>query len=96
MVGCFGDLICFCFFVCFQAVKRSRVKSKQKASTTKERVDSLKKDNEKLQERIMQKQKNLETLKSLFLETAKAKSEAPNGARYDLQKLLADSDNEDD
>lgn len=72
------------------------MKSKQKASTTKERVDNLKKNNEKLQERIMQKQKNLETLKSLFLETAKAKSESSSGAKYDLQKLLADSDNDDD
>lgn len=72
------------------------MKSKQKASTTKERVDALKRDNEKKQERIMQKQKNLETLKSLFLETAKAKSDSPNGKSYDLQKLLADSDDDDD
>lgn len=72
------------------------MKSKQKTSQTKHRVDSLKQENEKLQERIQQKQKNLETLKSLFLETAKAKSEAPNGASYDLQKLLADSEDDDD
>lgn len=95
MVNWFDDFISILLFCVFQAVKRSRVKSKQKASHTKDRVDSLKKNNEKLQERIMQKQKNLETLKSLFLETAKAKSETPNGANYDLQKLLADSDNED-
>lgn len=44
----------------------------------------------------MQKQKNLETLKSLFLETAKAKSETPSGTNYDLKKLLADSGSDDD
>lgn len=86
----------FLSFLPFQAVKRSRVKAKQKTVGTKERVDDLKKTNEKLQERIVQKQKNLETLKSLFLETAKAKSEAPNGPSYDLKKLLADSEDEDD
>lgn len=71
------------------------MKSKQKASETKTRVDSLKVDNDKLQERIQQKQKNLETLKSLFLETAKAKSENSNGMNYNLQKLLADSDDDE-
>lgn len=75
-----------------QAVKRSRVKSKQRTNQTKERVDNLKSNNEKLEERITQKQKQLQTLKDLFLDTAKAKTEA--GANVDLQKLLADSDDE--
>ena len=88
------NFICFSF-MCFQAVKRSRVKTKQKTSQTKDRVDALKKSNEILQERITQKQKNLESLKSLFLETAKAKSEASNVSSYDLQALLKDSDDED-
>lgn len=76
-------------------MKRSRVKSKQKASESKGRVNKLQSENDKLQERIRQKQSNLETLKSLFLETAKAKSESGDGAKYNLKKLLADSDDED-
>lgn len=76
-----------------QAVKRSRVKSKQRANQTKERVDGLKSQNEKLEERITQKQKQLQTLKDLFLDTAKAKSES-GASNFDLQKLLADSDDE--
>lgn len=90
----FSNVDIILFFFVFQAVKRSRVKSKQKASETKTRVDSLKLDNEKLQERINQKQKNLDTLKTLFLETAKAKSENAS-KNYNLAKILADSDDED-
>lgn len=86
-------LFVFPFKIYFQAVKRSRVKTKEKTCLTKDRVDSLKRDNEKLQERIATKTRNLETLKSLFLETAKAKSES-NKQNFDLKKLLADSDDE--
>ncbi|XP_055304063.1 CCAAT/enhancer-binding protein gamma isoform X2 [Sitodiplosis mosellana] len=75
---------------CVHAVKRSRVKSKQRANETKDRVDNLKATNTQLEERIAQKQKQLQTLKDLFLETAKAKTDA--GANFDLNKLLADSD----
>lgn len=80
-------------FLYKQAVKRSRVKSKQKANETKDRVDDLKVDNEKLQERINQKQNQLKVLKDLFLDTAKAKSES-GGPNIDLQALLAESDDE--
>lgn len=85
--------ICSCSSVCLQAVKRSRVKSKQKASQTKDRVDDLKVDNEKLQERIKQKHDQLKVLKDLFLDTAKAKQEA-GVENINLHKLLADSDDE--
>lgn len=76
-----------------QAVKRSRVKSKQRANQTKDRVDQLKASNDKLEERISQKQKQLQTLKDLFLDTAAAKTDA--GANVDLNKLLADSDDDE-
>lgn len=41
-------------------------------------------------ERIKQKESQLQTLKNLFLETAKAKTDA--GMTQNLQELLADSD----
>lgn len=80
-------------FPFLQAVKRSRVKSKQRASQTKDRVDDLKVENEKLQERINQKHNQLKVLKELFLDTAKAKQESGVG-NINLQSLLADSDGE--
>lgn len=51
-------------------------------------------NNERLTERIKEKQKNLEILKDLFLQTAKAKSDR-EGLNYNLQKLLADSDDDE-
>lgn len=53
----------------------------------------MKSQNEKLEERISQKQNQLKTLKELFLETASKKSET-GSSNYNLQKLLADSDDE--
>lgn len=81
------------FHSILQAVKRSRVKSKQRTNQTKDRVDALKSQNEKLEERISQKHSQLKTLKDLFLETASKKSET-GSSNYNLQKLLADSDDE--
>lgn len=51
-------------------------------------------NNQKLEEGIHQKQENLKMLKDMFLETAKVKS-LPSDAYINLQKLLADSDDDD-
>ncbi|XP_031638056.1 CCAAT/enhancer-binding protein gamma [Contarinia nasturtii] len=75
-----------------QAVKKSRNKSKQKAEETKERVDNLKNDNQRLSERISEKEKQLNDLKSLFIETAKSKTDVVN---QDLRALLADGSDDD-
>lgn len=58
------------------------------------RVDTLKNDNARLEERIHQKKLDLQQLKELFLDTAKAKSDA--GIVMDLEKLLADDDADND
>lgn len=79
----------------FQAVKRSRVKSKQKAVETQGRVDILRVDNDKLESKIEEKRKQIQTLKDLFLETAAKKSEASSDQKIDLNKLLADDDDDD-
>lgn len=72
-------------------MKRSRVKSKQKAVQTKSRVDTLKHENEKLESNIDQKRKQILTLKELFLETASRKTFSPD-QKVDLVRLLADDD----
>lgn len=77
-----------------QAVKRSRVKSKQRAEETKFRVDNLKSQNTRMEERITEKEKNLKSLKELFLDAAKVKTET--NKNVDLKKLLADDDDDDD
>eukprot|EP00096_Caligus_rogercresseyi_P001902 TRINITY_DN1335_c0_g1_i1.p1 TRINITY_DN1335_c0_g1~~TRINITY_DN1335_c0_g1_i1.p1 ORF type:complete len:118 (+),score=45.43 TRINITY_DN1335_c0_g1_i1:130-483(+) len=50
-----------------EAVKRSREKSRQKASETHDRVDSLKKENEMLEEKIKLLSKELTFLKDIFM-----------------------------
>lgn len=83
----------FLFFK-YQAVKRSRVKQKERASETKGRVNNLKTENTKLEGRIEQKEKELKLLKGLFLEAAQIKSNSH--PHLNLQKLLQDKDNDDD
>lgn len=65
----------------------------QRKNETKHRVKTLKTENEKLQERINQKQKELEMYKELLLNTLEAKSKA---GQIDLETFLADSEDEKD
>ncbi|KAM8894232.1 CCAAT/enhancer-binding protein gamma isoform 1-T6 [Spinachia spinachia] len=72
------------------AVKKSRMRSKQKAMDTQQRVNELKEENERLEAKIKLLSKELSVLKDLFLEHAHnladnvqppaASSPAPNGA----------------
>lgn len=71
-----------------QAVKRSRVKSKQRTEETNARVNELKVKNGVLEDNIETAQKELRFLKELFLSQAQAKSEKLVG--IDLKRLLAD------
>ncbi|NXK96553.1 CEBPG protein, partial [Formicarius rufipectus] len=52
------------------AVKKSRLKSKQKAQDTLQRVNQLKEENERLEAKIKLLTKELSVLKDLFLEHA--------------------------
>ncbi|MEE6508183.1 hypothetical protein FKM82_019619 [Ascaphus truei] len=52
------------------AVKKSRLKSKQKAQDTQQRVNQLKEENERLEAKIKLLTKELSVLKDLFLEHA--------------------------
>ncbi|XP_028665906.1 CCAAT/enhancer-binding protein gamma-like [Erpetoichthys calabaricus] len=52
------------------AVKKSRMKSKQKAQDTQQRVNELKEENERLEAKIKLLSKELSVLKDLFLEHA--------------------------
>ncbi|XP_051884082.1 CCAAT/enhancer-binding protein gamma [Pristis pectinata] len=52
------------------AVRKSRLKSKQKARDTQQRVDELKEENERLEAKIKLLTKELSVLKDLFLEHA--------------------------
>lgn len=76
-----------------QAVKRSRVKSKQKAEETSARVQDLKINNARLEQKIENEHQNLKMLKELFLSQAQAKSEKLKG--IDLKSLLEDDYDED-
>ncbi|KAL6113715.1 cebpg [Pungitius sinensis] len=72
------------------AVKKSRMRSKQKAMDTQQRVNELKEENERLEAKIKLLSKELSVLKDLFLEHAHnladnvqppaASSPAPNAA----------------
>lgn len=57
----------FNILILFQAVKRSRVKSKLRTQQTLERVNQLKTENELLEEKIKMLTKELGFLKDLFL-----------------------------
>ncbi|XP_063702627.1 CCAAT/enhancer-binding protein gamma isoform X2 [Culicoides brevitarsis] len=76
------------------AVKRSRVKSKQKTEETIARVDQLKSKNKKLEGKIEALNKQLAFLKSLFLEQAMAKKD--NIDMEKLKEMLADIDSDDE
>ncbi|GCB77802.1 CCAAT/enhancer-binding protein gamma [Scyliorhinus torazame] len=52
------------------AVRKSRLKSKQKAQDTQQRVNELKEENERLEAKIKLLSKELSVLKDLFLEHA--------------------------
>uniref|UniRef100_UPI00398E932F CCAAT/enhancer-binding protein gamma-like n=1 Tax=Pristiophorus japonicus TaxID=55135 RepID=UPI00398E932F len=52
------------------AVRKSRLKSKQKAQDTQQRVEELKEENERLEAKIKLLSKELSVLKDLFLEHA--------------------------
>lgn len=57
------------------AVKKSRMRSKQKAQDTQQRVNELKEENERLEAKIKLLSKELSVLKDLFLEHAHNLSE---------------------
>ncbi|KAM5148623.1 CCAAT/enhancer-binding protein gamma isoform 1-T2 [Mantella aurantiaca] len=57
------------------AVKKSRLKSKQKAQDTLQRVNQLKEENERLEAKIKLLTKELSVLKDLFLEHAHSLAE---------------------
>lgn len=74
-------------FFSFQAVKKSRYKSKQRTQETCSRVSKLKAENQMLEEKVKTLTKELQFLKELFLAHA---SNAPNPKfdGIDLNKLL--------
>lgn len=72
------------------AVKRSRIKSKQKTQETVNRVTQLKSENSVLEEKVKNLTKELGFLKELFLAHAGSASDASKFEGVDLQKLLCD------
>lgn len=74
-----------------QAVKRSRVKSKQKTQETMNRVNQLRNENSVLEEKVRTLTKELGFLKELFLAHASNKTDDSKFKGIDLEKLLADS-----
>lgn len=75
-----------------EAVKRSREKSRQKASATTDRVTELKKENEALEEKIKLLSKELSFLKDIFMAHAGSK----HGLcldDLDIKSLLKDDPN---
>lgn len=78
-----------------QAVKKSRVKSKQKTVETQDRVKNLKTSNKLLEAKIENHTKTLKFLKELFLAQAQAKPDKMSPEQW--QELLKeDGDDEDD
>lgn len=73
------------------AVKRSRVKSKQKTQETLTRVNQLRNENSVLEEKVRTLTKELGFLKELFLAHASNKTDDSKFKDVDLEKLLADS-----
>ncbi|XP_019870534.2 CCAAT/enhancer-binding protein gamma-like [Aethina tumida] len=72
------------------AVKRSRVKSKQKTQETLNRVNELRNENTVLEEKVKTLTKELGFLKELFLAHASNNVDSSKFEGVDLQKLLAD------
>ncbi|KAK4884931.1 hypothetical protein RN001_001202 [Aquatica leii] len=75
------------------AVKRSRIKSKQKTQETVNRVTQLKNENSVLEEKVKNLTKELGFLKELFLAHASSTTDASKFEGVDLQKLLSDDPN---
>lgn len=73
------------------AVKKSRLKSKQKAQDTLQRVNQLKEENERLEAKIKLLTKELSVLKDLFLEHAH--SLADNVQPISTETTATNSDN---
>ncbi|XP_021199284.1 CCAAT/enhancer-binding protein gamma [Helicoverpa armigera] len=73
-----------------EAVKKSRVKSKQQTQDTFTRVKRLKEENQELEDTTKRLTKELELLKELFIATAANKSN-PKFEGMDLEALLADT-----
>lgn len=73
------------------AVKRSRVKSKQKTQETMNRVNQLRSENSVLEEKVRTLTKELGFLKELFLAHASNKTDDSKFKDVDLEKLLADN-----
>lgn len=71
----------------FKAVKRSRVKSKQKTQLTQAKVKELKIKNQVMEEKIKNLTKDLKFLKDLFLAQAQTKADKLTNA--ELRRLLA-------
>lgn len=74
----------------FQAVKRSRVKSKQKTQETVNRVTELRNQNYVLEEKVKTLTKELSFLKELFLAHASNNADSSKFEGINLQKLLED------
>ncbi|VEN63986.1 unnamed protein product [Callosobruchus maculatus] len=74
------------------AVKRSRVKSKQRTQETMHRVNELRNENTILEEKVKTLTKELGFLKELFLAHASNTADKSKFEGVDLQKLLADTD----
>lgn len=73
----------------FQAVKKSRFKTKQRTQETFTRVNKLKAENQMLEEKVKTLTKELQFLKELFL----AHASNTNNSKFegiDLDKLLED------
>lgn len=79
----------FCYqkYRSIKAVKRSRVKSKQRTQQTQARVKDLKIKNQVMEEKIKNLTKDLKFLKDLFLAQAQTKAEKLTNA--ELRRLLA-------
>lgn len=75
-------------------MKKSRVKSKQKTQETQDRVQVLKGNILKLEEKIDNHRKTLKLLKELFLAQAKSKSDTINSEA--IQMLLRDDDDDEE
>ncbi|XP_060521269.1 CCAAT/enhancer-binding protein gamma-like [Cylas formicarius] len=72
------------------AVKRSRVKSKQKTQETVNRVTELRNENSVLEEKVKTLTKELSFLKELFLAHASNNIDPSKFEGVNLQKLLAE------
>lgn len=72
----------------FQAVKRSRVKSKQKTQETMSRVNALRNENTILEEKVKTLTKELGFLKELFLAHASNSGDNSKFEGVNLQKLV--------